>query len=54
MEVVPDEIHIAIMSKVVNDQISKRGIIDVLRKGISTRGCSFDMVYFEPKSGLNP
>ena len=42
------------LSKIVNDQISKRGIIDVLRKGISTRGCSFDMVYFEPKSGLNP
>ena len=42
------------LSKIVNEQISKRGIIDVLRKGISTRGCSFDMVYFEPKSGLNP
>ena len=42
------------LSKIVNEQISKRGIIDVLRKGVSTRGCSFDMVYFEPKSGLNP
>lgn len=41
------------LSKVVNDQISKRGIVDVLRKGVSTRGCSFDLVYFEPKSGLN-
>lgn len=40
--------------KVVNDQIAKRGIIDVLRKGINTRGCSFDLVYFQPKSGLNP
>ena len=40
--------------KVLNDQISKRGLIDVLRKGISTRGCSFDLVYFKPKSGLNP
>jgi type I restriction enzyme R subunit len=42
------------LSKIVNDQISKRGVIDVLRKGVSTRGCSFDLVYFEPKSGLNP
>lgn len=42
------------ISKVVNDQIAKRGIIDVLRKGVSTRGCSFDLVYFIPKSGLNP
>ena len=42
------------LCKVVNDQISKRGIIDVLRKGVNTRGCSFDLVYFQPKSGLNP
>lgn len=40
--------------KVLNDTIAKRGIVDVLRKGISTRGCSFDLVYFQPKSGLNP
>ncbi|MBN3582819.1 type I restriction endonuclease subunit R [Algoriphagus aestuarii] len=40
--------------KVLNDSISKRGIVEVLRKGINTRGCSFDLVYFEPKSGLNP
>lgn len=40
--------------KVVNDQIAKRGVIDVLRKGVSTRGASFDLVYFQPKSGLNP
>lgn len=42
------------LSKIVNDQISKRGIVDVLRKGINTRGCSFDLLYFKPKSGLNP
>ncbi|MCY4561506.1 MAG: DEAD/DEAH box helicase family protein [Flavobacteriaceae bacterium] len=42
------------ISKVVNDEISNRGLIDVLRKGISFRGSSFDMVYFKPKSGLNP
>jgi len=39
--------------KVINDQIAKNGIINALRKGVSTRGCSFDLVYFQPKSGLN-
>lgn len=42
------------IGKVVNNQIAKRGLIDVLRNGVSTRGCSFDLVYFQPKSGLNP
>ena len=42
------------LSKIVNEQISKRGVIDVLRKGVKSRGSSFDLVYFEPKSGLNP
>jgi type I restriction enzyme R subunit len=41
------------LCKTINDTISKRGIIETLRKGISTRGCSFELVYFEPKSGLN-
>jgi type I restriction enzyme, R subunit len=40
--------------KVFNDTISKRGIVHVLRKGLDTRGCSFDLVYFKPSSGLNP
>ncbi len=40
--------------KVFNDTISKRGVVDVLRKGVNTRGCSFDLVYFQPSSGLNP
>lgn len=38
----------------LNIEISSRGIIDVLRKGIKDRGCHFSLVYFEPKSGLNP
>ena len=29
-------------------------MIDVLRKGVKDRGCHFDLVFFEPKSGLNP
>ena len=41
------------ISKTINDTIGKRGIVETLRKGISTRGCSFDLVYFEPKSGMN-
>lgn len=39
--------------KTINNTIGKRGIVETLRKGISTRGCSFDLVYFEPKSGMN-
>jgi len=37
----------------LNDEISRRGVIDVLRNGFKDRGCSFSMVYFEPNSGLN-
>ncbi len=38
----------------LNNEISSRGVIDVIRKGIKDRGCHFSLVYFEPKSGLNP
>jgi type I restriction enzyme R subunit len=41
------------LCKTINDTIGKRGIVETLRKGISTRGCSFDLVYFEPRSGMN-
>ena len=41
------------LCKTINNTISSRGIVDTLRKGISTRGCSFELVYFQPKSGLN-
>ncbi|GGD68497.1 type I restriction endonuclease subunit R [Emticicia aquatilis] len=34
--------------------IQKRGVIDVLRTGIRERGVYLDLVYFEPKSSLNP
>ena len=40
--------------KKVSTEIENRGVIDVLRKGIKTRGCEFKLVYFQPKSGLNP
>ena len=42
------------LRKKINNDISKRGVIDVLRNGVKTRGCSFDLVYFKPKSTLNP
>ncbi|HKL91527.1 MAG TPA: DEAD/DEAH box helicase family protein, partial [Allomuricauda sp.] len=42
------------LSKKIHADIAKRGIIDVLRNGIKTRGCSFDLVYFKPNSTLNP
>jgi len=40
--------------KRVSSEIEKRGVIDVLRNGVKDRGCYFHLVYFEPKSGLNP
>ena len=40
--------------KRISDEIEKRGLIDVLRRGVKDRGSSFQLVYFEPKSGLNP
>jgi type I restriction enzyme R subunit len=38
----------------LSNEIAGRGIIDVLRKGFKDRGCHFSLVYFKPKSGLNP
>lgn len=40
--------------KTLAAKIEERGLIDVLRKGIKTRGAHFELVYFQPKSGLNP
>ena len=39
--------------KTIDKTIGQRGIIDTLRGGIETRGCSFDLVYFKPKSSMN-
>ena len=41
-----------LISRLVNE-VSSRGVIDCVRKGIKDRGCHFSLVYFEPKSGLN-
>ena len=40
--------------KWISSEISSRGVIDVLRKGIKDRGSFFDLAYYEPNSGLNP
>ena len=40
--------------KKIFTEIELRGVIEVLRKGIKTRGCEFKFAYFEPKSSLNP
>ncbi len=38
----------------ISKQIESRGVIDVLRNGVEDRGVEFNLVYFQPKSGLNP
>ena len=38
----------------ISKQIASRGVLDVLRKGVKDRGCSFDLTYFQPASGMNP
>jgi type I restriction enzyme, R subunit len=40
--------------KRLSSEIKDRGLIDVLRNGFRDQGIYFDLVYFEPKSGLNP
>lgn len=38
----------------ISSEISKHGLIDILRNGVKDRGVYLDLVYFQPKSGLNP
>jgi type I restriction enzyme R subunit len=38
----------------ISSEISKRGLISVLREGVVDRGVYLELVYFQPKSGLNP
>ena len=35
-------------------ELTKRGVLDVLRKGIKDRGAKFNLAYFRPSSGMNP
>jgi type I restriction enzyme R subunit len=34
-------------------EIARRGVLDVLRKGVADSGCKFALAYFRPGSGLN-
>ena len=38
----------------VSKEIERRGVLDVLRKGVKDRGCRFNLTYFRPSSGMNP
>ena len=38
----------------ISEQIGRRGLLNVLRKGIKDRGCNFNLTYFCPSSGMNP
>jgi len=37
----------------LQSQIDRKGTLEVLRKGIETRGCKFKLAYFRPSSGMN-
>jgi len=39
--------------KRLSSEISKRGALDVFRKGLKDAGCRFKLAYFRPASGLN-
>jgi len=47
-----DEAENKILNR-INNEISKRGIIDVFRNQVIDRGVYLDLCYFEPKSNLN-
>ena len=38
----------------ISREIGRRGVLDVLRKGVKDRGCNFNLTYFRPSSGMNP
>ncbi len=38
----------------ISKQIVRRGVLDVLRKGVKDLGCDFKLTYFQPSSGMNP
>lgn len=40
--------------KRLNDEVSQRGIIDVIRNGITDRGYKFKLAYFQPETSFNP
>ena len=39
--------------KRLSSEIERRGVLDVLRRGVKDMGCAFRLAYFRPASGLN-
>ena len=39
--------------KRLSSEIERRGTLDVLRRGVKDRGCTFRLAFFRPSSGLN-
>ncbi len=37
----------------LSSEVAKRGVLDVLRKGIKDRGAKFRLAYYKPSSGMN-
>jgi len=52
-EIYEDDTENKVLNR-ISSEISRRGIIDVLRNQVSDRGVYLDLCYFEPKSSLNP
>ena len=48
-----DETPVKLLNR-VSEEIERRGVLDVLRKGVKDSGCYFDLTYFRPSSGMNP
>jgi type I restriction enzyme R subunit len=48
-----DQTNEKVLSR-ISSEITKRGLIDCLREGVKDRGVYLDLVYFQPKSSLNP
>ena len=38
----------------LSSEVEKRGVVDVLRNGVTDRGCDFEMVFFRPETSKNP
>jgi len=52
-EIYEDDTENKVLNR-ISSEISRRGVIDVLRNQVSDRGVYLDLCYFEPKSSLNP
>jgi type I restriction enzyme R subunit len=52
VEIYEDDVENKLINR-ISSEIGKRGVLDVLRNKIVDRGVYLDLIYFEPKSGLN-